>query len=169
MAGDQATRQALAPLDLDWTGAVLADGSGLSRSDRLSARMLASLDRQLVSSDHGALWRRLMAVTGDSGTLRGRLRGTPAHGRFAGKTGTLEDVVSLVGTVHGHDGRTYHLAVLVNGPGGTAWRSHARLFFDEIVLLLTEDLYGCQRTVHEPAPDAPQDSAPALSWVCAAA
>ncbi|MBW3661768.1 MAG: D-alanyl-D-alanine carboxypeptidase/D-alanyl-D-alanine-endopeptidase [Actinobacteria bacterium] len=168
-AGDLATRLALGDLDVDWTGAVLADGSGLSRSDRLSARMLASLDRQMGAGEHRTLWRSLMAVTGDTGTLRGRLQGTPAQSRFAGKTGTLADVVSLVGTAHGHDGRTYHLAVLVNGPGGAAWRNQARLFFDEVVLLLTEDLYGCKRTVHELVPDAAPDAAPPLSWVCAAA
>lgn len=165
-AGEVATREALAGLELDWTGAELADGSGLSRDNRLSARTLATLDRVLGSGEHAGLWRSFMAVTGESGTLKGRLQGTPAHGRFAGKTGTLEDVVSLVGTLHGPDGRRYHLSVLVNGPGGGAWRNQARLFFDELILRLAEDLYGCVRTVHELPPDAEPDARPPVSWAC---
>ena len=82
-----------------------------------------------------------MAITGESGTLRNRLRGTIADGRFAGKTGTLRDTSGLVGTVEGSGGQRYHLAVLANDAGEGRWL--ARALADELIQLLTADLDGC--------------------------
>ena len=109
--GDVAARAALSDLDVDWSGAVMADGSGLSRDDRLSAEMLISVDRAF-SERHGATWRDLMAVMGETGTLSRRLRGTPAEGRVTGKTGSLRDARSLVARADPLDGGPYYFAVL---------------------------------------------------------
>lgn len=151
-AAARAVEGALEGLDLDREGAILADGSGLSRSDRLSAAFLASLDLEMTRAD--PMWQELMAISGESGTLRRRLRGTLAAGRLRGKTGTLDDVRSLAGTVVGPDGQRYHLAVIANDLTGAA-RWPAREVTDEIVLLLVEDLHGCVRVpvpVTTPAP-----------------
>lgn len=148
---------ALDDLDLDWTGAVLADGSGLSRDDRLSAALLTDLDRAMWVSEHGDEWRALMAVAGENGTLRRRLRGTLADGRLRGKTGTLEDVRALTASVEGDGGRRFHLTVIGNDLGGED-RDRVRLLTDEIVLRLTEDLLGCVRVaVPDPSPDREED------------
>ena len=75
----------------------LADGSGLSRANRSSARQLTRL---LVAMRKGRLrraWTASLAVAGRSGTLAGRLRRTRAAGRCRAKTGTLSDVSSLAG------------------------------------------------------------------------
>ena len=109
--GDVAARAALSDLDVDWSGAVLADGSGLSRDDRLSAEMLISVDRALTQR-HGEQWRALMAVMGESGTLSSRLRGTPAQGRVTGKTGSLRDARALVARVDSEGDHVYYFAVL---------------------------------------------------------
>lgn len=143
-------RETLAPLGLDWSGIVLADGSGLSRDDRLSARFLARLYLEMSASELADEWEPLMAVAGQSGTLRRRLVGTVGEGRLRGKTGTLRDVRSLAGAVVGPDDARYYFAVLGNelageGPGAV------RALQDELVLLLAEDLYGCIR-VEVPAP-----------------
>ncbi len=142
LGGRAATEQLLRNLGVDPTGAVLADGSGLSRDDRLTARFLADVDAAMQASDHAEAWRRIMAVAGESGTLRGRLRGTVAEGRFLGKTGTLDDVRAVAGTVLGPEGRRYHVAVLANDLSGEH-RARARRLMDELVRVLAEDLYGC--------------------------
>jgi serine-type D-Ala-D-Ala carboxypeptidase/endopeptidase (penicillin-binding protein 4) len=141
--GERALRQILERHGVDHEGARFADGSGLSRDDRVTARLLVDLDRAMVNGRFGATWASLMAVTGESGTLRQRLQGTPASGRFLGKTGTLNDVTSLSGMVVGDDGRRFHLAVLANEAGG-ADRSAARALMDELVLALVAEVQGCE-------------------------
>jgi serine-type D-Ala-D-Ala carboxypeptidase/endopeptidase (penicillin-binding protein 4) len=152
-AGERAALQVLTRFGIDTDGAVLADGSGLSRDDRLTPRMLVDLDRAMTSSPRfSASWRRLQAVTGESGTLRTRLAGTPAAGRFLGKTGTLRDVAALTGQVVAPDvdpreaagaaERRFHLAVLVNGAEGAAL-GVARAVTDETILALVAELDGC--------------------------
>lgn len=142
--GDRGLRQALDHLGVDHDGAHFADGSGLSRDDRVTARLLVDLDRVMRAGPHAEVWASLMAVTGESGTLRDRLRGTPASGRFEGKTGTLRDVTSLTGAVVAADGARYHLAVLAeDAVGGGRWA--ARVLMDELILALVADVDACER------------------------
>ena len=113
-AGSEAAAiAALAGLDVDWTGATLRDGSGLSRDNRLSAAQLVALDRALRERE-GAAWDALMAVAGESGTLRRRWVDTEGEGRIRGKTGRLRDVTALVAHVEGAP--SHDLAVLGRGP-----------------------------------------------------
>ncbi|MFP4635404.1 MAG: D-alanyl-D-alanine carboxypeptidase/D-alanyl-D-alanine-endopeptidase [Nitriliruptoraceae bacterium] len=142
VTGDRAVRQTLERFGVDHDGAVFADGSGLSRDDRVTARLLVEVEQALERSRHAGLWHGLKAITGESGTLSRRLRGTIAEGRFSGKTGTLRDVTGLVGTIGGDGGRTYHLAVLANHRGEARWL--AQRLADELIVLLTADLDGCQ-------------------------
>jgi serine-type D-Ala-D-Ala carboxypeptidase/endopeptidase (penicillin-binding protein 4) len=153
----RATSRALAPLGLAFEPAALADGSGLSRSDRLSAAALVELDRRVTASPAGAQWRSLMAVSGESGTLRRRLVGTVAQGRLLGKTGSLQDVRALSGAVEGPDGRRYHFAVIGNDLD-EAGREAVRALQDAVVLALAEDLDGCRLVpAVPPVPAAPTD------------
>jgi len=140
-AGDRAVREALSHLDLDWTGVVLADGSGLSRSNRSTAGFLTQLEAAMYTSSNAATWGTLMAVAGHEGTLRNRLVGTPADGRFTGKTGTLDDVRSIAGTVHGPEGAAYHLTVVGNDLIDPASRTNIRALMDNLALALATDLY----------------------------
>lgn len=130
---------------VDTTGMHLADGSGLSREDRISARSLASIDQVLRAGEHGAVWREALAVAGEEGTLRRRLRDTVAEGRFLGKSGTLDDVTALVGTVEDpQGGAAYHVAAIANVPPGTG-RFSSLVVINDLVALLAEDAAGCVR------------------------
>jgi serine-type D-Ala-D-Ala carboxypeptidase/endopeptidase (penicillin-binding protein 4) len=166
----RAFEQVLDRFGVPTEGAVFADGSGLSRDDRLTARLLVELDRQMTGSARfGGTWRSLQAVAGESGTLDGRLRGTPAEGRLLGKTGTLRDVAALTGQViavdadpEGHAARDeprYHLAVLGNEADGLG-RAVTRALVDEIALALVADLDGCELVV-ERAEDEDDGGPPA--------
>ena len=140
-SGERALLQVLDQLGIDVAGATFADGSGLSRDDRATARLLVDLDLAMRASHHASTWTSLMAVMGESGTLRNRLSGTVASGRFVGKTGTLRDVSALTGAVVAADGRRYHLAVIANADGQARWL--ARTFVDELIILLAADLRDC--------------------------
>ncbi|HEV3001167.1 MAG TPA: D-alanyl-D-alanine carboxypeptidase/D-alanyl-D-alanine-endopeptidase [Solirubrobacteraceae bacterium] len=92
----------------------VVDGSGLSRANRTTprevVRLLAHMERQEVA---GA-WRRSLAIAGRSGTLRDRMRRTPAAGRCRGKTGTIIGVSNLAGVCDTPGGRVA-FAWLMNG------------------------------------------------------
>lgn len=168
-AAGRAFRQVLNRFSVPAEGAVFADGSGLSRDDRVPPRLLAELDRRLTADRRfGASWRSLQAVAGRSGTLDRRLRGTPAEGRLLAKTGTLQDVSALSGQVISREAdpagapapgeRSYHLAVLGNEADGAA-RGVVRALVDELVLALVADLDGC-RLVPTDQDDGPLDRPP---------
>jgi len=74
----------------------MVDGSGLDRSDRASCRLL--VDVLARGGPDGDLGRGL-PVAGQTGTLQGRMAGTPAAGRVRAKTGSLDGVSSLSGYV----------------------------------------------------------------------
>lgn len=140
----KAVQSAAAPLGLDWTGVQLADGSGLSRDNRVSADFLTRLDLAISHSGTAQLWAGWQAMAGRSGTLRKRLIGTLAEDAFRGKTGSLEDVRALSGAVLGPDGRRAHFALMANSVPRAA-RPAVRLLQDELVLALAEELHGCVR------------------------
>lgn len=153
-AGD-GVRTALHDLDVDTSGFVLSDGSGLSRTNRVSAQLLVDNDR--VQFDRwGQTWSNMLPAAGEAGTLESRLVGTPAQGRVFAKTGTLDDVRGLAGHVLGDDGR-YHFALLVNDVDPDI-RYRASVLGDELALVLADALDGCRRDrVVEVPVDGPSD------------
>lgn len=95
----------------------MVDGSGLDRSDNVTCRLLEGTVRDQPES--GPLISGL-AVMGQSGTLRERLRGSAAAGRVKAKTGTLNGVSALVGVTKSTDGRDVAFALVANGLASTA-------------------------------------------------
>ena len=98
---------------------VIDNGSGLSRSTRISARRLA---RVLLWAFDSPVFSELMSslpVTGLDGTLR-RSRATPGRGHL--KTGSLRDVAAIAGYVLSNSGRRYVLVAIVNHPQAGAAR-----------------------------------------------
>jgi D-alanyl-D-alanine carboxypeptidase/D-alanyl-D-alanine-endopeptidase (penicillin-binding protein 4) len=100
-------------------GAVVDNGSGLSRETRLSARALA---RVLQSAWASPVMPELMAslpVSGVDGTL---LRSRAASGRAHLKTGSLRDVAGVAGYVLSASGRRMVLVAVINHPNANAAR-----------------------------------------------
>jgi D-alanyl-D-alanine carboxypeptidase/D-alanyl-D-alanine-endopeptidase (penicillin-binding protein 4) len=109
--GLAAERTVLAGLGVPAEAVRAVDGSGLDRGDRLTCNaLLTVLRRQPVD---GPLLSGL-AVAGENGTLRDRFRASPAKGRLRGKTGTLDGVSGLVGTVATLSGGRVDFALLLN-------------------------------------------------------
>ncbi|MGG5259259.1 D-alanyl-D-alanine carboxypeptidase/D-alanyl-D-alanine-endopeptidase [Phycicoccus avicenniae] len=107
----------------------LYDGSGLSRSDRLSSVQIARIvDRGIDSRYPKLAPMRLVAAmptAGRTGTLAAkysRFTTSPskcAAGKVWAKTGRLADVVSLAGFTRAEDGRVKVFAFVVNGKEST--------------------------------------------------
>jgi D-alanyl-D-alanine carboxypeptidase/D-alanyl-D-alanine-endopeptidase (penicillin-binding protein 4) len=74
-----------------------SDGSGLGRGNRASPKQVGKLLRAMNKADSADAYLDSLAIAGQEGTLAGRMRGTAAQGRCAGKTGTLSGVSTLSG------------------------------------------------------------------------
>ena len=102
-------------------GARIADGSGLSRANRMPVATLAAVVEQLWLDPDDArvvfAWGAIPRA-GQSGTLLARYR-TPQHscaqGLVLAKTGTLSDAVALAGVARSVDGKDRVFVLLENG------------------------------------------------------
>ncbi|MFI9586532.1 D-alanyl-D-alanine carboxypeptidase/D-alanyl-D-alanine-endopeptidase [Streptomyces sp. NPDC052236] len=118
------------------SGARFADGSGLNRTDRLSAGLLTALLARAADPAHPELRPVLtgLPVAGFSGTLSTRYGATsPATGLVRAKTGTLSGVNTLAGTVVTPDGRLLAFAFLA---GNTTSRDGAQSALDRLAAAL---------------------------------
>jgi D-alanyl-D-alanine carboxypeptidase/D-alanyl-D-alanine-endopeptidase (penicillin-binding protein 4) len=112
-------------------GVRIADGSGLSLHDRLTARALAAL---LISAwsdpDVRLPFVRSLPVAGLTGTLEDRMERPPARGNVRAKTGTTREASALSGYVRSR----YVFAILQNGNPIPWW--HARRGQDRFAQIL---------------------------------
>jgi D-alanyl-D-alanine carboxypeptidase/D-alanyl-D-alanine-endopeptidase (penicillin-binding protein 4) len=93
---------------------VVRDGSGLSRSDLISPEALVSILEAMRRSPNFAVFFESLPIAGVDGTIRTRMRDTPAQGNLRAKTGTLSMVRSLSGYVRTADGRLLEFSLLCN-------------------------------------------------------
>lgn len=91
------------------------DGSGLSRVNRATPRQVVRLLERMRNQDVAVSFRDSLAVTGVSGTVKKRMRRTPAAGRCQVKTGTLRGVSTLAGYCRARGGREIGFALMFNG------------------------------------------------------
>ncbi len=111
---DRAVRDWLARHAIDAAALVTDNGSGLSRSERLSPRLLAEMLRVAWAGPHRHDLLATLPTAGVDGTMRLRLRDSPAAGWARLKTGTLRNVVGLAGVLRDADGRDWAVAMLIN-------------------------------------------------------
>jgi D-alanyl-D-alanine carboxypeptidase/D-alanyl-D-alanine-endopeptidase (penicillin-binding protein 4) len=112
----------------------LNDGSGLSRNDLISANTTIQLLTFMSKHKYFAQFREALPIAGVDGTLRTRMRGTPAEGNVRAKTGSLSSVASLSGyvTTAGGDHLVFSM-MLNNYPDAAAVRRDS---IDAIAVLL---------------------------------
>ncbi|MGI8730863.1 MAG: D-alanyl-D-alanine carboxypeptidase/D-alanyl-D-alanine endopeptidase [Solirubrobacteraceae bacterium] len=92
----------------------VADGSGLSRRNRTTPRDVVRLLDRMNRPDVRRAFRSSLAIAGRTGTVRRRMRGTPAHRRCRLKTGTLRSTSALAGYCRTRGGRNIAFALLMN-------------------------------------------------------
>jgi len=93
---------------------VVRDGSGLSRSDLISPEAVVGILDAMRRSPNFGVFLESLPIAGVDGTIRTRMRDTPAQGNLRAKTGTLSMVRSLSGYVRTADGRLLEFSMLCN-------------------------------------------------------
>ena len=122
-----ATLDILGDAGLDVSKAKLNDNSGMSEKNRLSARILDGIIAAAASKDELRGILDGLPVANGSGTLLDRYSADSGADAGAGwvraKTGTLDGVNSLAGTVTTEQGRALSFAFLSNGSDMDAGRA----------------------------------------------
>lgn len=114
-AGQDAVAKLLEQAGLQHGSFQYLNGSGLYEADFASAVDMARFLRWVHGQPFGKEFVDSLPIAGKSGTLRGRMGGTPAGLHVMAKTGTLDGVSTLSGYVQAQSGRWYTFAFLFNG------------------------------------------------------
>ena len=101
---------------LDFKEVVLENGAGLSRKERISAAHMAQLLQH--ASDHplSAELQASLPILGVDGSVKKRLRDSPAASHAHLKTGTLEGVKTIAGYVKSKSGNEWIVVFFINHP-----------------------------------------------------
>jgi D-alanyl-D-alanine carboxypeptidase/D-alanyl-D-alanine-endopeptidase (penicillin-binding protein 4) len=98
VAGRKAYEQTLNAWGVPSSEFIIADGSGLSRYNYLTADLLVTVLRRMARDPkHAAAFEATLPVMGKDGTLARRMRGTAADGTVRAKTGSIANVRALSG------------------------------------------------------------------------
>jgi serine-type D-Ala-D-Ala carboxypeptidase/endopeptidase (penicillin-binding protein 4) len=99
---------------VDSTGVIVYDGSGLSRHDLVSPETIVKILVAMQKDTAFNAFYESFPIAGVDGTIRNRMKGTPAENNLRGKTGTIEFVRSLSGYVDSGDGSLLVFSFLSN-------------------------------------------------------
>ncbi|MDQ1502661.1 MAG: hypothetical protein QOD57_388 [Actinomycetota bacterium] len=115
---------------------VAADGSGLSRDDRRSAREWRSLLQAALPRPWAERLVGSLPLAGRNGTLARRFAGTAAEANVRAKTGWIDEARSLSGFLTTAGGRHVVFSVIING---TTPVSQALNALDALVAAIAAD------------------------------
>lgn len=133
-AGLQVVRDFLRQAGVGNDDIYLNDGSGLSRNDMITANASVQLLTFMTKHRYFTAFRDALPIAGVDGTLRTRMRGTPAENNVRAKTGSLSSVASLSGYVTTAAGEHLVFSMMLNNyPDAAALRRDS---IDAIAVLL---------------------------------
>jgi serine-type D-Ala-D-Ala carboxypeptidase/endopeptidase (penicillin-binding protein 4) len=114
-AGRLAAQATLAAWGIPEGSYVMADGSGLSRYNYVTAAAVADvLERLHRDPRHRERFLATLPVAGKDGTLAARMRRSRAEGNALAKTGSISNVRALSGFVRTRDGEVIVFSILAN-------------------------------------------------------
>ncbi|MBC3808987.1 D-alanyl-D-alanine carboxypeptidase/D-alanyl-D-alanine-endopeptidase [Undibacterium seohonense] len=113
-AAEERVRLWMRQQGIDDQGFVIENGSGLSRSERISAKQMSSFLLHLSQSNWFAEFSASLPIVAVDGTMRKRLVGTVAAARARIKTGTLRDTVAVAGYVRDQQNRHWVVVGMIN-------------------------------------------------------
>lgn len=97
----------------------LADGSGLSRDNRLSPRAIVTVLRDMTGRSFGSLYELSLSQGGLDGTTARYFQDSPYRGNIAGKTGYINGVRTFSGICHTPRGDLIFSILTEGGDGKT--------------------------------------------------
>lgn len=95
-------------------GLHINDGSGLSRTNAISAQHYISMLQYMSKSIYADDFKKSLPVAGVSGTLRSVCKGQSAQSRMYAKSGTMSRIKSYAGYIDGKSGKKYAFALITN-------------------------------------------------------
>ncbi len=101
---------------MDFKEVVLENGAGLSRIERISAAHMAQLLQQAYDHPLSAELQSSLPILGVDGSVKRRLRESPAASHAHLKTGTLEGVKTIAGYVRSDSGKEWIVVFFINNP-----------------------------------------------------
>jgi D-alanyl-D-alanine carboxypeptidase/D-alanyl-D-alanine-endopeptidase (penicillin-binding protein 4) len=135
-AGTRALEAFLTDAGVPADEVLVEEGSGLTRRNLVSPAATVRLLRFMDRHRHAEVFRQALPVAGVDGTLRNRMRETPAAGNARAKTGTLRYVHALSGYVTSAAGERFAFSILLNNYQPATGTRHARAELDELVTTL---------------------------------
>lgn len=121
--GQAAMRETLDAWGIPQDSYVLADGSGLSRLNFVSAEaIVAILERMYRDPRHREPFMQTLPIAGKDGTLRLRLSAAWTESRVRAKTGSISNTRALSGYVNTRGGETLVFSIIANNFTLPAWR-----------------------------------------------
>lgn len=116
-----------------WSGKIttlgmsVTDGSGLSRSNGISAKHLTDLLAYMAKTKNAAKFKSTLAVAGKSGTLSSVCRRQAAAGKIKAKSGSMTRVKSYSGYVDCSSGKKLAFTIIVNNFRGKSYQVKKKL------------------------------------------
>lgn len=95
-------------------GLYITDGSGLSRSNAISASHFCEMLNFMAKSKNFDAFYATLPVAGVSGTLSSVCKGQIAHGKVAAKSGTMKRIKAYSGYVNTAKGQRISFAIIIN-------------------------------------------------------
>ncbi|MBK9191996.1 MAG: D-alanyl-D-alanine carboxypeptidase [Crocinitomicaceae bacterium] len=120
---------------IDATGLFMTDGSGLSRSNSVSAKFLADLLTYMNTSKNASSFKESLAIAGKKGTMSSVADGTTADGRVYGKSGTMTRVKSYAGYVDSSSGKKLAYAMIINNHYCTS--AQLKKYFEQLMIKMS--------------------------------
>ena len=99
---------------IDISGLYITDGSGLSRSNAISANHFVQLLKAMNTSKVSEVYISSLPVAGVSGTLRNVCKGQAGDNRISAKSGSMTRIKSYAGYIDTTTGKRLAFAVIVN-------------------------------------------------------
>ncbi|HEX5218304.1 MAG TPA: D-alanyl-D-alanine carboxypeptidase/D-alanyl-D-alanine-endopeptidase [Verrucomicrobiae bacterium] len=112
------------------------EGSGLSRNNLTTPNATAALLQFMSKHTEADTYLKALPIAGVDGTLRNRMKGTPAAGNVRAKTGTLRWANSLSGYVTTAAGERLIFSIMLNRYSASDTEHSARGEIDKIAVML---------------------------------
>jgi D-alanyl-D-alanine carboxypeptidase/D-alanyl-D-alanine-endopeptidase (penicillin-binding protein 4) len=133
-SADSAVRAWLDGQGLDFPELVMENGSGLSRTARISTMHLGELLGDAYRSPLMPTFFASLPIAGVDGTMKKRLATSPVAGRAWIKTGSLEDTRAIAGIIQTQSGKRFIVVCIVNDPGA----GRAKPFEDALLMWIEQ-------------------------------
>ncbi len=114
---------------------VVADGSGLSHNNRVTAKLISDLLLHMHRHEDAVVFLNSLTIGGVDGTIRKRFTDVP--GRVRGKTGYISGVRALSGYIDTDAGPTVIFSILYNGFTGSK-KPYEELQDEAVMLVMRE-------------------------------